>query len=120
MPRLLLAACTIAVLAGCSTPATNTPAAPDTVTAKAPACADTIHDGQPVTGLDDTQPQCLDPDGGLVILAAQRCADGTRLVTVPATSGAHEGWYLTGQRYHAVNDVPKDTGYAAAYTACQG
>ena len=87
-----------------------------------PLCSDALHDGQPVTLLNNTTPTCTDPDGQQQQLGAWRCDNGTHLVTVDKHTGApNDGWYQTGGTYHAdPNYLRADGPYAQALTACHG
>lgn len=89
--------------------------------AAAPACADVFADGKVPEGLDDVDPMCMDPDGTAQILGAWRCIDGTHLVSVDQYTGApSNGWYLTGQPFHAVREVAADPAYGDAMDICRG
>lgn len=137
MPRIHSAALLVVLaLAGCGgdEPEPGNSAAPETpqpsVSASSvaagsavPSCATVFADGQ-VPAIPDPQradqAQCLNPEGTTVILSGTKCADGTYLYSVDASSGAPAGWYTAGKAYNVVKDLTTDPGYNAAYTKCQG
>jgi hypothetical protein len=85
-----------------------------------PKCADVFVPGKVIRySVEQASVGCLDPDGGVQIVGSQRCADGGRLYTVDASTGAARGWGRDGEPYHAVGgEVASDPGFGKAYDAC--
>lgn len=117
---LMLAACGSSSSTSSETTASAT-ASQTATTVSAPKCVGSFTDGkipadELVTG---GSTRCIDPDGTLRVSGATRCADGRHLASVDARSGAPEGWWLTGEVFHATSGpVAADPGYSAAYKAC--
>lgn len=118
------------VLAACSSGAEVTTAAQPVAVqslasvaasvAAAPKCVDVFRAGAKVV-VKGTQVDCLDPDGTLVITPVQRCADGTHLGSIEATSGAPRGYFVAPGPFVVVKgELAADKGYGSAYTKCMG
>ncbi len=85
-----------------------------------PKCAEVFVPGKVINyTAERASVGCVDPDGGVQIIGSHRCADGGRLYTVDASTGAARGWGRNGEVFHAVSgEVAADPAFGKAYDAC--
>ncbi|GGN86349.1 hypothetical protein GCM10010112_67800 [Actinoplanes lobatus] len=120
--RHVMSAIGLIAIAGCSGPApaqviVNTPA--PVATPVLPTCAEVFKPGQVVTSYDE-QAGCTNKQGSIQFIGAHDCADGTKLWSVDATTGAPAGYARQGQPFRVVKgDIAASKGYKKAYQACQ-